>query len=162
MKNIFFIFLAFILTTQAKADEVLAQTKFLVRNNNKVFNVQYFNSRDLYRINFGLVWANFNSSVHSNGFNLSRPKSVEFITPQLPEGCALAISSTTGLVVNGFLNGVDSLSNALSFSITGKSCGIFIETLRQNNFEAIFHDVRAMQAGAPVTSSLRLEILEIP
>lgn len=49
----------------ANAEEILAQTHFLVRDGNKEFSVQHYASRDLYIVLFGLLWANFNQQIHS-------------------------------------------------------------------------------------------------
>ena len=159
-----FILMAFILVSAvyANADEVLAQTHFLTRNGNKEFSVQHFSSRNLYIVHFGLLWSNFDQTVHSNGYKLSDAQVIHFVSPALPEKCQLADSATARKPVLGYLNGVDAGSNLLQLVLKGKTCDQYVEQLKQMNFVVTFEDVPAMQSGAPLTESLRLEVLDLP
>ena len=162
MKAILFTLFSLTFFAHANADEILAQTKFAIRNNRKEFSVQHLNSRDLTIVHMGLTWANFNQSIHSNGFKIGEAQSLNFISPALPDGCQLADSTMTNKSFGGFLNGIDAGSNLLQFVLRGKSCEAFAQALRQTNFEVIFNNVPAMQTGAAMTAHLRLEVLEIP
>lgn len=146
----------------AKAEDILAQTKFLIRNGNKEFSVQHISKKKLYLIHFGLVWTNFNQQVHSNGYKLKGSTGVQFVSPLMPEGCFLADPITVNMPISGFLNGFDSGSNLLQIAIKGLTCDQFIAELGRTNFVAIFKNVPAQQTGAPSTPNLRLEVTELP
>lgn len=162
MKAILLALFSLTFLAHANADEILAQTKFAIRNNNKDFSVQHLSSRDLTIVHMGLVWANYNQAIHSNGFKIGEAQSLNFISPVLPEGCQLADSTKTNKPVGGFLNGIDAGSNLLHFVLSGKACEAFAQALRQTNFEVVFNNVPAMQTGAAMTAHLRMEVLEIP
>jgi hypothetical protein len=149
-------------TLSAKAEDVLAQTKFYIRNGNKEFGVQHISKKKLYLIHFGLIWTNFNQQIHSYGYKLSGSTGIQFISPTMPAGCFLSDPLTVNMPIIGFLNGVDAGSNLLQIAIKGSTCDQFVAELGRSNFVAIFKNVPAQQIGAPSTPNLRLEVIELP
>ena len=139
------------LTLNANADVTEAKMHFMVRDGNKVFGVQHFPKKNLYIINFELLWSNFNQEVHSNGYNLVRTTGLEFVSPVRPEKCYLSDPITVTHPISGYINGVEEGSSSIQIALKGEDCAKYVEDLKDSNFVADFKNVQALQQGAPIT-----------
>lgn len=162
MLKYFISILVFGVVVSANAEPVLAQMHFAIRNGNKIFSVQSFPKKHLHIITFGLQWANFDQTIHTNGYNMAKTTGVKFISPEVPEKCFLSDPITTSKPISGYINGIADGSNLIQIALKGDSCSEYVEALKYSNFIADFKHVESMHVGAPLTSVLRVEILDLP
>lgn len=139
-------------------DFIEGQMKYkILENGKKDFTAKWDEGTEILTIRLGLVWDNYNSELHANGFDLNNTQGSRSVYPEDSEVC-------TFRKAYGSIPGVADLEhNEIFIEFHGSGCKEDIPAAYAIPAVAVhFYDVRSWNPTGEVTGVFRLQLWDSP
>lgn len=139
-------------------DFIEGQMKYkILENGKKDFTSSWDEESQILTIRLGLVWDNYNSELHANGFDLNNTQGGRSVFPEDSEGCTFrkAYGSIPGAA--------DLEHNEIFIEFHGSTCKEDIPASYAIPAVAVhFYDVHPWNSAGEVTGVFRLQLWDAP